>query len=224
MKLIIEEAAEYQFITEAKEDGSKDLFIEGIFLQSAIKNRNGRIYPEEVMDKEVARYIKETVDRRTAFGELDHPAEPSVKLTRASHLITSLVKEGTNYIGRAKIMDTPNGKTARALIESGAQLGVSSRALGTLKANKAGINEVQADFRLMTAADIVGDPSAPDAWVRGIMENLEYFFDESGALNTVDIAAKAQETLKKMSLSEIQEKKVAMFENYLSALSKLPYS
>jgi len=178
MKLIREITEEVQVLVEKTDDGKKNLFIEGIFLQSAIKNRNGRVYPEHVMDGEVARYVKEQVEQKRALGELSHPEGPQINLDRVSHLITSLKKEGTDYVGKAKIVDTPMGNIARGMLESGVKLGVSSRGMGSIKANTKGIMEVQSDFRLATAADIVADPSAPSAFVNGIYEGAEFFFDE----------------------------------------------
>ena len=175
MKLIKEVFDTTNIIVEERK-GKKDYFIEGVFLQSELKNRNGRMYPESVMDKEVARYIMESVEKNRAYGELGHPDTPSINLDRVSHMIVSLRKEGTNYIGRAKIMETPMGNIARGLLDGGANLGVSSRALGSLKMNNEGVQIVQDDFMLSTAADIVADPSAPDAYVRGIMESKEWVF------------------------------------------------
>lgn len=174
MKLIREIFEQTNFIVEEKLGKGKEFFIEGIFLQSELKNRNGRIYPEAIMDREVDRYVESYVSKNRAYGELGHPDTPAINLERVSHLITSLRKEGTNYIGRAKILDTPMGNIARGLMEGGAQLGVSSRALGSLKLNKEGVNVVQDDFFLSTAGDIVADPSAPDAFVQGIMESAEW--------------------------------------------------
>ena len=172
MKLIREVVETTNLIVEEKLGKGKQYFIEGPFLQSEIVNRNGRMYQESVMDKEVERYNKEYVAKNRAYGELGHPDTPSINLDRVSHMITSLRKEGTNYIGKAKILDTPMGKIVKGLLDGGANLGVSSRAMGSLKANNQGIQIVQDDFMLSTAADIVADPSAPDAFVRGIMENI----------------------------------------------------
>ena len=176
MKLIREVHESVNLVTEAAANGKKNYFIEGVFLQSELKNRNGRLYPEHIMDKEVDRYMTEYVQKNRAYGELGHPANPSINLDRVSHIITNLRKEGTNYIGRAKILETPMGNIARGLLDGGANLGVSSRALGTLAPNNEGVQIVQDDFMLSTAADIVADPSAPDAFVRGIMENKEWTF------------------------------------------------
>lgn len=222
MKLITEMVEDFQYVTEVKEDGTKNLYIEGIFLQSAIKNRNGRIYPEGVMDKEVARYISEAVDRKTAWGELSHPNGPQINPDKISHRIVSLKKEGTNYIGKALITKTPMGDIARGLMESGGQLGVSSRGMGSLKLNKEGINEVQDDFRLATAADIVIDPSAPDAWVNGIMESVDWFYSPSSGWKAVEIAEQAKQQIEKAVRSrELEEKKLRIFENYLGKLAKI---
>ena len=180
MKLISEIVENVQVITEGK---SKDLYIEGVFLQSEMANRNKRIYPKSVMEKEVSRYMKEYVESKRAFGELGHPEGPTINLDRVSHIITSLREDGNNYIGRAKILNTPMGNIVKGLIEGGAQLGVSSRGMGTLKEKEDGINEVQNDFYLATAADIVADPSAPDAFVQGIMENKHPFFVFHDALH-----------------------------------------
>ena len=162
MKLIREEVQDTKFIVEDKGLGKpKQYFIEGIFLQSELVNRNGRMYKEGTMDKEVGRYLKEAVEMNRAYGELGHPDGPGINLDRVSHMITSLRKEGTNYIGRAKILETPMGNIARGLLDGGANLGVSSRAMGSLKQNNEGVQVVQDDFMLSTAADIVADPSAP---------------------------------------------------------------
>lgn len=221
MKLITETLDELQYVTEAKEDGSKNLYIEGIFLQSSIKNRNGRMYPEHVMDKEVQRYMKEAVETKTAMGELGHPNGPQINLDRVSHRIVSLRKEGTDYVGKAMITNTPMGNIARGLMESGARLGVSSRGMGTLKLTKEGINEVQDDFRLATAADIVADPSAPNAWVDGIMESVDWVYDERLGWKALDLAEQAKTQINQaIRARELEEKKLQIFENWLANLSK----
>lgn len=176
MRLIREFVEESTFVVEEALGKAKQYFIEGIFLQSEIKNKNGRMYPESVMDSGVAKYIKERVQNNQAYGELGHPPSPAINLDRVSHLITALHKEGMNYVGRAKLLDTPNGQIARGILEGGGKLGISSRALGTLKMNSEGVNVVQNDFLLATAGDLVADPSAPDAFIRGIMENKEWVF------------------------------------------------
>ena len=172
MKLITEEAADSKFIVE-EVGGKKNYKIKGIFLQADIKNRNGRVYPKEILQKEVSRYNREFINKRRAFGELGHPDGPVVNLERVSHMITDLHPDGHNFVGEAKVMDTPYGKIVKNLLESGVKLGVSSRGLGTVKTNKAGVNEVQKDFVLSTV-DIVADPSAPAAFVNGIMEGKEF--------------------------------------------------
>ena len=216
MKLITEEINSVKYITEAKENGKKNLYIEGIFLQSAIPNRNGRVYPEHLLEREVNRYTEQFVSKGRAFGELGHPDGPQINLDRVSHLIESLRKDGTNWIGRAKITDTPMGNIARGLIESGAQLGVSTRGMGSLKANRQGINEVQDDFFLATAADIVADPSAPEAFVNGIMEGVEWIWE-----NNMLVAQKAKMQVEAAVQSrELGEKKFQIFEKFISSLSK----
>lgn len=221
MKLITELTEEVSYITEAAEDGTKKLYIEGVFLQSAIKNRNGRIYPESIMDKEVSRYIKEAISSDRAVGELGHPSSPQINLDRISHKIVSLRKEGTNYIGKALITNTPMGGIAKGLIESGVKLGVSSRGMGTLKTNSMGINEVQDDFRLATAADIVADPSAPDAFVNGIMENVNFWFDDNGLLRQEEIAESSKRKIEEATRNRnLQEKKFELFENFLNEISR----
>lgn len=216
MKLIREVFEQTSFVVESKLGKGKEYFIEGIFLQSELKNRNGRMYPEAVMDNEVGRYVKEYVEKNRAYGELGHPDTPSINLHLVSHMITSLRKEGTNYIGRAKILETPNGMIARGLLDGGANLGVSSRALGSLKANNEGIQIVQDDFMLSTAADIVADPSAPDAFVRGIMENKEWVFvDGKYVERHID---EVKSLIKKTSSRNLEEAKVRAFQSFLSKI------
>jgi hypothetical protein len=176
MKLIKEINESVDFIVEGV-GKEKQHYIQGIFLQSAIKNRNGRMYPESVMDKEVNRYITEKVNKNSAYGEMTHPESPTVDLKNVSHLITSLTKEGTNWIGKARILDTPMGNVAKGILNGGGRLGVSSRAMGSLKMNTEGVNIVQNDFMLSTAADIVHEPSGIDCWVNGIMENAEWIYE-----------------------------------------------
>jgi len=217
MKLITELNESVKYVTEATEDGKKNLYIEGPFLQSEIKNRNGRVYPRSVMEREVNRYNDQFVSKGRAMGELGHPDGPSINLDRVSHIIESLKQDGTNWVGRARITDTPMGNIARGLIESGAQLGVSSRGMGSLKLNREGINEVQDDFHLATAADIVADPSAPDAFVNGIMEGVDWVWE-----NNMLVAKTAQEQVERATRSrELEEKKLHIFENFLKKLSKI---
>jgi hypothetical protein len=206
MKLIREEIESVEIITEANADGVKSLYISGPFLQAEVVNRNGRKYPGHVMEREVARYMKEAVSKGRAVGELGHPAGPQINLDRISHKIVDLRKEGNNYIGKAKILNTPAGQIARGLIEDGVQLGVSSRGMGSLKPRN-GINEVQDDFYLATAADIVHDPSAPDAFVNGIMEGVEWVWD-NGLLKAQQLESykaqvnKASKSVDKRKLEE----------------------
>ena len=186
VKLISEAVEEVEYITEEKDDGGKNYKIRGIFMQADIKNRNGRVYPMEVLDEEVKKYNKNFIQQNRAFGELGHPDGPTVNLERVSHMITSLKPDGKNFIGEAKIMDTPMGKIVQNLMDEGAKLGVSSRGMGSLK-QKGGANVVSDDFYLATAADIVADPSAPNAFVEGIMEGKEWVWN-NGALVEAHVA------------------------------------
>ena len=214
MKLITETTENIEVITEEKGSG-KDYKIRGIFLQGDIKNRNGRVYPVNVLSKEVNRYNKEFVEKKRAFGELGHPDGPTVNLERVSHMITSLKPEGRNFIGEAKIMDTPYGKIVKNLIDEGAQLGVSSRGMGSIDRMN-GRNVVGKDFYLATAADIVADPSAPDAFVEGIMEGKEWVWD-NGVLKAKSVEA-YKEQIEKTKRSELAQVKAQVFENFLSKL------
>ena len=180
IKLISEAVEEVEYITEAKEGGGKNYKIKGIFLQADIKNRNGRVYPMEVLQKEVSRYNKKFINENRAYGELGHPDGPTVNLERVSHMVTSLTPDGKNFIGEAKVMETPMGKIVKSLMNEGGKLGVSSRGMGSLD-QKNGANYVRDDFYLATAADIVADPSAPNAFVEGIMEGKEWVWN-NGAL------------------------------------------
>ena len=219
MKLIKEVTEEIKYISELNEEtGKKSHFIEGVFLQSNLKNRNGRMYPKEVMQKEVARYTKESIEKKRAYGELGHPDGPTVNLDRVSHMIVGLKEDGDNYIGRAKILDTPMGRIVKELIDEGASLGVSSRGVGSLK-ERNGINEVQEDFMLATAADIVADPSAPDAYVQGIMENKEWTF-VNGIWQEKELE-ESKEMIRAASTKELEAVKLQVFENFLSKLSKI---
>ena len=186
VKLISEAVEEVEYITEEKENGGKNYKIRGIFMQADIKNRNGRVYPMEVLDEEVRKYNKNFIEQNRAFGELGHPDGPTVNLERVSHMITSLKPDGKNFIGEAKIMDTPMGKIVKNLMDEGAKLGVSSRGMGSLR-QKGGANVVSDDFYLATAADIVADPSAPNAFVEGIMEGKEWVWN-NGALVEAHVA------------------------------------
>jgi hypothetical protein len=216
MKLIREVFDQTSYIVEEKLGKGKTYFIEGVFLQSNLKNRNGRMYPESIMDKEVKRYAEEYVSKNRAYGELGHPDTPSINLDRVSHLIVDLRKEGTNYIGKAKILDTPMGQIAKGLLDGGANLGVSSRALGSLKANNEGVQIVQDDFMLSTAADIVADPSAPDAFVRGIMESKEWVFvDGKFVEKHID---EVKRTIRQSSSRNLEEAKILAFQKFLTKI------
>jgi hypothetical protein len=214
MKLIREEINDAQYIVEENE-GKKNYSIKGVFLQSDIKNRNGRIYPSNVLMKEVKRYNAEFINKNRAFGELGHPEGPTVNLERVSHMIKKLYPEGKNFIGEAKIMDTPYGKIVKSLIDEGAKLGVSSRGMGSL-VQRNGQNTVGEDFYLATAADIVADPSAPDAFVEGIMETKEWVWN-NGILVEQDVEAWKRELIKTKRF-ELAEKKASIFKDFLSKL------
>jgi len=216
MKLISEEAINVEFLTEATESGGKSYFIEGIFMQANKKNRNGRVYPTEILQKEAKRYTTEFIKKKRAFGELGHPDGPTVNLERVSHMIEELEEVGQNFMGRAKILDTPYGKIVKNLIDEGAQLGVSSRGMGSLKAGKNGISEVQGDFYLATAADIVADPSAPDAFVHGIMEGKEWVWD-NGLLKETQI----QEYKDKIEKSSRKGRENVLVEAFRDFIAKL---
>lgn len=218
MLLICERVEDVRFVAEAAENGAKSMFIEGVFLQSAIKNKNGRLYPEGTMDREVARYIQERVGKDIAYGELGHPQGPTINLDRVSHRIVSLKKEGTDYVGRAKINSNPMGNIVRGLIEDGGVVGVSSRGMGSLKENR-GVMEVQDDFRLATAADVVADPSAPDAFVRGVMEGVQWWYDVASGSWHREVLDETRRSMKKMTRRELEEQKVAAFAKFVSSLS-----
>ena len=214
MKLISEEIQNAEYLVE-ETNGKKNYKIKGIFLQSDIKNRNGRVYPNEVLHKEVTRYNREFINKNRAFGELGHPDGPVVNLERVSHMITKLHPDGQNFVGEAKIMNTPYGKIVKGLIDEGAQLGVSSRGMGSLQ-TRGGVNYVGEDFYLATAADIVADPSAPDAFVEGIMESKEWVWD-NGVLVEKNIEAWKRE-IESAKRHALAEAKVKVFKNFLSNL------
>lgn len=214
MKLITEQITDVQVVTEEK-NGVKSLYITGPFLVGEQKNRNKRIYPIHVLQKEAKRYTEEYISKNRAFGELGHPDSPSINLDRVSHLITNLKQEGSVFIGKAKILETPMGKIAKSLLEGGAQLGVSSRGMGSLK-EQDGINVVQDDYYLATAADIVADPSAPGAFVQGIMEGKEWVWD-NGIIKEVDVVEMYDE-ISKARRNQIEEISLRIFENFLSKL------
>jgi len=214
MKLISEEISNAEMLVE-ETNGKKNYKIKGVFLQSDIKNRNGRIYESDILTKEVKRYNEEFINKKRAFGELGHPDGPTVNLERVSHMITKLSPEGKNFIGEAKIMDTPYGKIVKGLIDEGAQLGVSSRGMGSL-VTKNGANYVGKDFYLATAADIVADPSAPDAFVEGIMENKEWVWD-NGVIKVQDIE-EYKDHIKEAKRLKLAEAKANVFKSFLEKL------
>jgi hypothetical protein len=218
MKLISEQWSDdvNYLIEEDPKTGKKHAFIEGVMLQTEVKNKNGRIYPMEVMRKEVARYNKEYVEQSRAYGELGHPEGPTINLERTSHLITSLKEDGNNFIGKAKILSTPMGEIVKNLLNDGARLGVSSRGMGSLKASNGGVQMVQSDFQLATAADIVADPSAPDAFVDGVMEGVEWVWD-----NGVIKAQKIEEykhSIARARTHKLQEVKLQVYSDFLKNL------
>jgi len=215
MKLITEEAFDSKFLIE-EIDGKKQFKIKGVFLQADIKNRNGRVYPKEILQKEVSRYNREFINKRRAFGELGHPDGPVVNLERVSHMITDLHPDGSNFVGEAKVMDTPYGKIVKNLINEGAQLGVSSRGMGSLVRGRGGVNEVGRDFYLATAADIVADPSAPDAFVEGIMENKEWVWD-NGVIKERDIEEWKQ-YINEAKRLRLAEAKAEVFKKFIEKL------
>ena len=214
MRLIAEEITEVQFLEEEKE-GKKNYFIEGIFLQAELKNRNNRMYPLATLQKEVAKYNENYIKSGRALGELGHPDGPSINLDRVSHKIISLKEDGNNFIGKAKLLDTPMGRIAKDLLGEGVKLGVSSRGMGSIRKEE-NCNVVMDDFMLATAADIVADPSAPDAFVDGIMEGKEWVWD-NGILKEAAVAEIKQE-IDQATLINLQERKVSAFEAFLKSL------
>ena len=217
MKLIREEIEKIEVLTESV-NGKKNLFIQGVFLQSEMVNRNGRMYPFSIMEREVKRYTNDYVNKGRALGELGHPDGPTVNLDRVSHKITELKQEGNNFIGKAQILHTPMGKIAEALLKDGVTLGVSSRGIGSLRENiKGGYKEVGEDFMLATAADIVADPSAPDAFVQGIMEGKEWVWD--GGILRERLAHKAKISIEEsVRRRELEERKLDLFNDFLNSL------
>ena len=212
MKLITEHTNEIEYLVEGK---GKEQYIKGIFMQSDIKNQNGRVYPHAVLQKEVKNFNTKYVNEGRALGELGHPMGPVINLDRVSHVIKELTEDGKNFIGKAKVMDTPNGKIVKNFISEGVKLGVSSRGMGSLKANKKGVNEVQGDFVLSTV-DIVADPSAPDAFVNGIMEGKEWVW-ENGVIKEQDIDA-MKKTIMNAKMKELEQKKLEVFQKFLQNL------
>lgn len=218
MRLITELTEEVKYLVEEKE-GKKHFYIEGIWMQGDIGNRNGRRYPVHVLEKEVNRYNEQYIAKNRAYGELGHPSGPSINLDRVSHMIKSLHREGNNFVGKAKIMDTPMGNIVKNLISEGAQLGVSSRGMGSIKESKDGIMEVQSDFYLATAGDIVADPSAPDAFVQGIMEGVEWIWD-NGILKAQKIEEYKQELNRGARNKISEETAIKVFNQFFKDLSK----
>lgn len=219
MRLICEVIEDVTYLSEAKEDGTKDMYIEGIFMQGNRQNQNNRFYSTDVLANEVNRYVNEKVKTGRAYGELGHPSGPTINLERVSHMIKELRQDGDNFIGKAKLMDTPYGNIAKNLIKEGAKLGVSSRGMGSMVKRKDGVMEVQKDFMLATPADIVADPSAPDAFVQGVMEGVEWVWNNGvlvqrhleGVKEDVDTAVRSR--------ALTLEKKMQIFETFLSKLS-----
>jgi hypothetical protein len=216
MKLICEVTEEIKIIKEGAEKSPKNYFIEGIFLQAELKNRNGRMYPRELLEKEILRYTREYVNKNRAFGELGHPDGPTINLDRVSHMITEMKVDGNNFYGKAKIMSTPMGNIVKSLIDEGARLGVSSRGMGSLRTEGRDIQIVQDDFYLATAADIVADPSAPDAFVNGIMEGKEWVWD-NGLLKEKHLA-NIKRDIQKSAKRNLEEASVAAFTKFIKFL------
>ena len=220
MKLISEQWSDdiSYLVEENPKTGKKDIYIEGVMLQTEVKNKNGRIYPLEVMKKEVKRYNKEYIAQKRAYGELGHPEGPTINLERTSHLIESLEQDGKNFVGKAKILSTPMGEIVKNLLSDGARLGVSSRGMGSLKASntKGGAQMVQSDFQLATAADIVADPSAPDAFVDGVMEGVEWIWD-NGVIKAQKIE-EYKDTIRRAKSLKLQETKLNVFKSFLENL------
>ena len=220
MKLISEQwddNVDY-IVEEDPKTGKKSVYIEGIMLQTEVKNKNGRIYPKAIMQKEVARYTKEFINQNRAYGELGHPEGPTINLERTSHLITELKEDGNNYIGRAKILSTPMGEIVKSLLADGARLGVSSRGMGSLKSSNTrdGVQMVQSDFQLATAADIVADPSAPDAFVNGVMEGVEWIWD-NGVIKSQKIE-EYKNSIRRAKAHKLQDVKLNVFKSFLENL------
>jgi len=225
MFLITELNEEVTVIKEDLDEGKgRNYFIEGIIMQSDIENRNGRVYPKSTLMNETARYNENFVSKNRAYGELGHPKGPTINLDRVSHMFTELKEDGTDVIGRAKIMDTPMGKIVKNFIDEGAFLGISSRGMGSIKRNSRGIMEVQSDFHLATAGDLVADPSAPDAFVNGIMEGVSFYHDlASGnwmSENDLDAIEEEIKETAKRSVKELEEKAGLMLEKFLLTLAK----
>lgn len=218
MRLITELSEDVKYLVEEVGGGKKNVYIEGIFMQTNKGNRNGRLYRRETVEREVNRYVKENIEKNRAYGELGHPSGPTINLDRACMMIKNLRFEGNDVIGRAKVLDTPMGNIVKNLIAEGASLGASSRGLGSVMKNKEGLMEVQDDFFLATAADIVADPSAPDAFVQGIMEGVEWVWN-NGVLKAQAVE-ELKNTIQKASSRDLQEKKIEVYETFFSLLAK----
>ena len=217
MKLMTEVYdSDIKYLTEDTKDGKKNYFLEGTFMQSEVKNRNGRVYPKQILAKEAARYSRDYINKDRAYGELGHPQGPTINLERVSHMIKELKEDGNNFTGRAKIMGTPYGNIVKSLMQEGASLGVSSRGMGTLKPGRDGHAEVQNDFYLATAADIVADPSAPDAYVNGVMEGKEWVWD-NGVLKESDVS-RQRAYINKTSQRNLEKAKLEVFQDFLAKL------
>jgi hypothetical protein len=220
-KLIVEDINEIELLTEATADGKKDLFIHGIFLQAECVNGNKRWYPKSIMEREVARYNKNFILKKRAYGELGHPPGPKVNETLISHLVTEIKQDGNNWVGKAKVLDTPNGRIVKALLEGGSVPGVSSRGLGSLKAHDSGkYNIIQDDFHLAVMIDVVAQASAPDAFVQGIMEGVEWIYDAARDSYAQKMVEPIREHLQDLNTREIQEQKLAIFEQFMLGLSQ----
>lgn len=217
MKLITELTEDTEYLVEKSEDGKKHHFISGRFIVAEEKNKNGRSYPKHVLEKEVQRYVREVVNAKRAFGELNHPSGPTINLDRVSHIITELKQDGNYFNGKAKITTTPMGEIARGLLESGGQLGVSTRGMGSLKESN-GVMVVQPDFKLSTV-DIVSDPSGPGCFVNGIMENVEWIYDPVKNTWHEEQLHEIKKSVYKLSKRQLEEQKLAIFEDYLASLT-----
>lgn len=219
MKLITEVADEVNYISEAREDGKKNWFVEGIILQGGITNRNQRVYPEGVLANEVSRYVRENIDTKRAVGELGHPSGPNINQERISHKFINLRQEGKNWVGKAQILESlPMGAIAKGLLEADVRIGISSRGMGSLKLNKEGVNEVQSDFRLATAGDLVHDPSAPDAFLNGIMENCDWIYDEKNGWKAFQVVEEQKKEIDKNYSRLTEDHKLKMFERFLKSI------
>ena len=216
MLLFTELSEDTKYITEKSEDGKRSHYITGRFIVAEEKNKNGRVYPKHVLENEVSRYTREIIKQNRAFGELGHPSGPTINLDRVSHIITELKQDGNYFFGKAKLTETPMGQTAIGLLNSGGQLGVSTRGMGSL-VEKNGVMEVQKDFKLSTV-DIVGDPSGPGCFVNGIMENVNWFYDEKLGWRAQEVAEQTKKIVHTLSKSQLEERKLRLFENFIDTL------